>query len=204
MRSDRIRKTSKPDEIGRPTSEYNPSTLPCVKKRAGKTAEVEVLAIGAFRACLVLFLLGMSSPPAFGQESPPLPTPPTEVTSSGQARQSPRSALRYGAYLDLSYPIDFNFPRGPSVASKVTTQRVNELTPNMALAYVRKDANRLSRWGMELAAQTGNDVNGQVPNASLRFGDPHRYSNTYNDLSPRRECVVLGAGRQWVDASRQV
>jgi len=177
---DRIRKASKPDEIGGCPTEYNSLTLGGVKKRVRQTTEV--LTIGAFRVCLVLFLLGMSSPPVCSQESAPLPTPPPEVTSSGQA-QSPRSAWRYGAYLDLSYPIDFNFPENHQWRSKVTTQRVNELTPNMALAYVRKDANESSRWGMELAAQTGNDVNGQVPNASLRFGDPYRYSNTYNDVS---------------------
>lgn len=66
----------------------------------------------------------------------------------------------YGAYLDLSYPIDFNFPKNRRWRSKVTTQRVNELTPNMVLGYVRKDVDESSRWGWSLesrAATTSQD-----------------------------------------------
>jgi hypothetical protein len=40
---------------------------------------------------------------------------------------------------------------------------VNELTPNLALAYVRKDVNESSRWGMEFAVQGGYDPDGQIP-----------------------------------------
>jgi hypothetical protein len=84
-----------------------------------------------------------------------------------------RRQWHYGAYFDLSYPVDFNFPDNRRWRSKVTTQRVNELTPNMVLGYVRKDADEASRWGMEFAVQGGYDVTGQVPNASLRHGQTY-------------------------------
>jgi hypothetical protein len=89
----------------------------------------------------------------------------------------------YGAYLDLSYLIDFNFPENHRWRSKVTTQRVNELTPNMVMGYLRKDVDESSRWGMEFGIQGGNDVKGQVPNASLRHGGPYSGADTYSHFS---------------------
>jgi len=94
-----------------------------------------------------------------------------------------RSTWHYGAYLDLSYPVDFNFPDNRRWRSKVKTQRVDELTPNLALGYVRKDANESSRWGMEFALQTGYDQEAEVPNASLRFGDPYSDADTFSHFS---------------------
>jgi hypothetical protein len=90
---------------------------------------------------------------------------------------------RYGAYLDLSYPIDFNFPENHRWRSKVTTQRVNELTPNMVMGYVRKDVDESSRWGMEFGIQGGHDVTGQVPNASLRHGGAYSGADTFSHFS---------------------
>ena len=89
----------------------------------------------------------------------------------------------YGAYLDLSYPIDFNFPDNRRWRSKVTTQRVNELTPNMVMGYVRKDVDESSRWGMEFAVQGGYDVTGEVPNASLRHGQPYSDAETFSHFA---------------------
>jgi hypothetical protein len=90
---------------------------------------------------------------------------------------------RYGAYLDLSYPIDFNFPENHRWRSKVTTQRVNELTPNMVMGYVRKDVDESSRWGMEFGIQGGHDVTGQVPNARLRHGGAYSGADTFSHFS---------------------
>jgi hypothetical protein len=151
-----------------------------VIERRGKTAAPPAIAL--FQVWLVALLWAVNSPPAFAQSSPPTPVAPTEVPGSEQ-EHSTRSLWHYGAYLDLSYAIDFNFPENHQWRSKVTTQRVNELNLNMALAYVRKDANESSRWGMELAVQTGRDVNGQVPNASLRHGDPYSNSDTFSRFS---------------------
>jgi hypothetical protein len=63
----------------------------------------------------------------------------------------------YGAYVDLSYIVNFNFPENHLWRSRGTTRRHNELAPNMALAYVRKDLTATSPWGMELGVQGGYD-----------------------------------------------
>ena len=121
--------------------------------------------------------------PALAQE-PPIPHEP-EPSQMEQAVTEPTHVRRwhYGAYLDLSYPLDFNFPENHLWRSKVTTQRVNELAPNMAMGYVRKDADESSRWGMEFAVQGGYDVSGQVPNANLRHGDPIDNADAFSHFS---------------------
>ncbi len=127
------------------------------------------------RGCRILVLLWMMAAPVMVVPSM-AEEPPTTAESSTEHQSSSepaRSLWHYGAYLDLSYPIDFNFPDNRRWRSKVTTQRVNELTPNMVLGYVRKDADELSRWGMEFAVQGGYDITGQVPNASLRHGQAY-------------------------------
>jgi len=73
------------------------------------------------------------------------------------------SDWHYGAFLDLSYTLDFNFPENHLWRNKSTSSRVNELAPNMAMGYVRKDSTAASRWGMELGVQAGYDTNGLVP-----------------------------------------
>jgi len=151
-----------------------------VIEHAPKTTDP--LAIGMLSLRLLVFLLAVKSSLTFAQESASSPMPPPEATSSEQ-NPSPRSLWRYGAYLDLSYPVDFNFPENHLWRSKVTTQRVNDLNLNMALAYVRKEANESSRWGMEFALQAGRDVKGQIPNASLRYGDPYQNADTFSHFS---------------------
>jgi len=119
---------------------------------------------------MVLWL--MATPGVFAEpsahETPRGGATDTEIDQ--EKSESTTQQWHYGAYLDLSYSVDFNFPDNRRWRSKVTTQRVNELTPNMVLGYVRKDADEGSRWGMEFAVQGGYDVTGQVPNASLRYG----------------------------------
>jgi hypothetical protein len=68
-----------------------------------------------------------------------------------------RSDWHYGAYLDLSYVLNFNFPENHLWRSRSTAARHNELAPNMGLVYVRKDATESSPWGMELGLQGGYD-----------------------------------------------
>lgn len=63
----------------------------------------------------------------------------------------------YGAYLDVGYVVNLNFPENHLWRNRATAARHNEFAPNMALAYVRKDAKESSRWGMELGAQGGYD-----------------------------------------------
>lgn len=64
---------------------------------------------------------------------------------------------QYGTYLDVSYPLNFNFPENHLWRNRSTVPRHNELSPNMAMAYVRTEASPGSEWGMELAVQGGYD-----------------------------------------------
>ena len=81
----------------------------------------------------------------------------TPVSSSSSPPESVTREWHYGAYVDLSYILNFNFPENHLWRSRSTASRHNELAPNMALAYVRKDATEASRWGMELGVQGGYD-----------------------------------------------
>lgn len=83
--------------------------------------------------------------------------------SSNAADTPLPSDWHYGGYVDVSYSVDFNFPENHRWRSKGTTPRVNEVAPNMLVAYVQKDATVSSRWGMEFGIQAGYDTNALVP-----------------------------------------
>ena len=100
----------------------------------------------------------------------------------------PLSALlrvpwHYGAYLEASYPVDFNFPDNHIWRSKITTPHVNQATLNMALAYLSKDVSESSRWGMELGVQGGDQIDGQVPTDNPRFGQPYSSARAFSHFS---------------------
>lgn len=105
---------------------------------------------------------------------------------------------RYGAYLDLSYAGDFNFPANHRWRSKTTTPRVDELTPNMALAYVRKDASAQSRWGLELGAQGGYDTDALVPTPIPGREKPLPGADTLRHLSRANLSYLIPAGNKEV------
>lgn len=140
--------------------------------------------------------------PAVAEEATPPVSQPPELSTGLSLPSWLNSSWRHGAYLDLSYPVDFNFPENHSWRSKVTTQNMNELTPNMVLGYVRKDVNESSRWGLELAVQGGNDPNGQVPNdvpgrdRPLASADTLKHFSRANAsyLAPFGSGVTLTAG----------
>jgi len=77
--------------------------------------------------------------------------------NSGETKTE-TSPWHYGAYLDLSYDVNFNFPSNHLWRSRTTAQHTNELDPNMGLVYVRKDATGESRWGTEFGVQGGYDT----------------------------------------------
>jgi len=117
----------------------------------------------AFVGILAVFL---SASPLQAEETHPRPpaglperSDPLAAVTSANPNQSnsPLPDWHYGAYLDLSYIVNFNFPENHRWRSRTTAQRHNELDPNMALAYVRKDATSESRWGMEFGVQGGYD-----------------------------------------------
>jgi len=68
-----------------------------------------------------------------------------------------KTEWHYGGFVDLGYLLDFNYPANDLFRNRGTTANVNELHLNMAQAYIRKDPSDLSRWGVELGIQGGND-----------------------------------------------
>lgn len=92
------------------------------------------------------FMLWASIMPAYAEEVSPVAAEAKGV-----------SDWHYGGFVDLSYPINFNFPENHRWRDRSTTARHNELAPNMAVVYVRKDLSAESRWGMELGVQGGYD-----------------------------------------------
>lgn len=116
------------------------------------------------KAVCLFFLWALLSPVAYVQGAESLVQKKPKAENSQTAAPADSSnKWHYGAYLDLSYPVDFNYPDDHRWRNKATTRRVNDLTPNMVLAYMRKDLNESSRWGMEFAVQGGYDPDGQVP-----------------------------------------
>lgn len=97
-----------------------------------------------------LVLLCVLIAPAHAAETSSAPDPtPTTGADTG--------LWHYGAYLDASYVLNFNFPENHLWRNRATAVRHNEFAPNMALAYIRKDTSESSRWGMELGVQGGYD-----------------------------------------------
>lgn len=79
-----------------------------------------------------------------------------EPQSQPPSQQS-KSAWRYNGFVDLGYLLDFNHPANHLFRSRSTTYKVDELDLNMAVAGVRKEASRDSRWGLEFSVQGGKD-----------------------------------------------
>ena len=81
----------------------------------------------------------------------------TLVPSAANPTEEATVDWHYGAYVDVGYVGNFNFPDNHLWRHRATAAHHNELSPNMGLAYVRKDAITSSRWGMELGFQGGRD-----------------------------------------------
>jgi len=110
---------------------------------------------------------------------------------------APQGAWQYGGFLDLSYPLNFNFPENHRWRSKETTPRTNELTPNMAFVYLEKDPTRESRWGLELALQAGYDTDGLVPRRDAMEGADtlrHLGRASVSYLAPVGNGLLMTAG----------
>lgn len=101
----------------------------------------------SLRLMVWVILVSLSSPVL---ADVPVPGPSTTTVETS-------TDWHYGAYLDLSYALNFNFPENHLWRSRSTASRHNELAPNLGYIYVRKDASDTSRWGMELGAQGGYD-----------------------------------------------
>ena len=136
----------------------------------------------------VVFTLWLTISAAAYAEEGPAPSPQTAQLPDEKRKETP-AQWHYGAYLDLSYALNFNFPENHLFRSKLTTPRTNELAPNMALAYLRKDISEASRWGMELAVQGGYAPTGRCRtsrhDATGRIPEPTRF-----DISRVRICRI--------------
>lgn len=100
----------------------------------------------------VLLLWPWMTAPVLAQQAPEAPP----ANESGATDLPP--GWHYGAFVDLGYSLDFNFPQNHLFRNRSTTPRVNELDLNMGAVYVRKDASEQSRWGMEFMPQGGQDA----------------------------------------------
>ncbi|UCE63991.1 MAG: outer membrane beta-barrel protein [Nitrospirota bacterium] len=90
------------------------------------------------------------------------------VCSAEAGEEGPTESLwEFGGYVDLGYTLDFNFPDNHQWRSKPTTPRVNELSLNIAQAYLRKPIKKVNRWGFEFGVQTGQNSKGLVGQALL-------------------------------------
>ena len=103
---------------------------------------------GGLRRIIAVVLFWSVIPWAYASESAPVVDPTPVATTD---------LWHYGAYLDVGYILNFNFPENHLWRSRATAARHNEFAPNMVLVYVRKEATEASRWGMELGAQGGYD-----------------------------------------------
>lgn len=97
--------------------------------------------------------------PTLAEEAPIPTAEPLQVTGTSRSESTlaPPSLWHYGAYADVGYVVNFNFPENHLWRSRSTAVRHNELAPNMGLFYVRKDMAADSRWGMEFGLQGGYD-----------------------------------------------
>ena len=77
--------------------------------------------------------------------------------SDTQANAPALPPWQYGGFVDSAYLLDFNYPSNHLFRSRGTTYKVDEPILNMAAAYVQKNTSELSRWGLQLTVQGGQD-----------------------------------------------
>lgn len=110
-----------------------------------------LIAWGLFTTVPVCVAQAQDSNQALKETMAPIP-------GANRSTEAATTDWHYGAYVDVGYIGNFNFPDNHLWRSRTTTFVNNELSPNMGLAYVRKDASVSSRWGMELGFQGGRDT----------------------------------------------
>lgn len=110
-------------------------------------SRVSVVSWSGFFVASVLASSAIGQGPSIQQSA--APTSQAAVTSTGD--------WHYGGYVDVGHIGNFNFPDNQLWRNRATAAHHNQLSPNIGLAYVRKDAKESSRWGMELGFQGGRD-----------------------------------------------
>lgn len=125
--------------------------------------------------------------PAVAVELPISNAEVVQNAGSSPSTQTPisPSLWHYGAYLDVAYVLNFNFPENHLWRNRGTAVRHNEFAPNMALVYVRKDASASSRWGMELGVQGGYDSDRfAFLQGEKEVGAPIRFDTSIGRMCP--------------------
>ena len=120
----------------------------------GRSSHWVIRACGLVIGCALVAPAYAVEPQGSGQVSD---KPVKPLSAPSGVPETAASDWHYGAYVDLSYIVNFNFPENHLWRSRGTTSRHNELAPNMGYVYVRKDAGEISRWGMEFGLQGGYD-----------------------------------------------
>lgn len=92
---------------------------------------------------------------------------PTQVLSGLPDETEQNPLWHYGAYVDFNYAPDFNTPHSVPFRSKLTTYRLNQVSTDLAMAYISKDASFDSPLGFEFGLMTGWDMSGQMPTSNI-------------------------------------
>src|SRR6266478_3344463 len=123
-----------------------------------------------------------------------------DPSAQGQsAADAPKSNWDYSGFADVGYLLDFNHLANHLFRSRSTAFKVDELDLNMAGAGVKKPASENSRWGMELAVQTGKDsenfgFSATAPNVSGSDWLRHFALADVSYLAPVGKGLTLQAG----------
>jgi Putative beta-barrel porin-2, OmpL-like. bbp2 len=92
----------------------------------------------------------------------PTPEPNNSATLAQETPsptpQSTESRWHFGGFVDAAYLLDFNHPENRIFRSRGTTWHVDNPHINGAAIYLKKKADEQSRWGVEVTAQAGKDV----------------------------------------------
>lgn len=83
---------------------------------------------------------------------------PQATPSPSPTTQAAETKWHYGGFIDAGYLLDFNHPENRVFRSRGTTWHTDRPHINGAAFYLRKKADQQSRWGVELTAQAGKDV----------------------------------------------
>jgi len=101
--------------------------------------------------------------------------------ASAAAPEESEALWHYGAYLDLNYAPDLTTPRSVPFRGKLTTNRLNQFSPDLGMVYLSKSTTTESPFGFELSGQAGYDTNGQLPpNQPLPGANVLRYFSRAN------------------------
>ncbi len=139
-----------------------------------------------------MFLLQAFASTAAAQEATPpaLATPPAS---------DPARLWHYGAFVDAAYLWDSNHPANDVYRFRSTTAFVDDPVLNMAAAWIHKDANEQSRWGMDFYLQGGKDSEGfalspVAPNLSGYRALRHLGPTDISYLAPIGKGLTIQAG----------